>query len=60
MFTVGMFLSSMNMINQTVVGGKNDKQKKQQILITLDENKGLDDSFTINVSKDQYLISTIQ
>lgn len=59
MLTIGMFLSSMNMIIQTVVGGKNDEHKKQKILIILDENKRWDDSFTINVSKDQYLKNTI-
>lgn len=38
MFTIGMFLSSMNMIIQTVVGGKNDEHKKYKVLIILDEN----------------------
>lgn len=48
------------MITQTVGGGKNYEHKKQNILIILDENKGWDDSFPINVSKDQYLKNTIQ
>lgn len=60
MFTIGMFLSSMNMIIQTVVWGKNDEHQKQNILIILDENKGWYDFFIINVSKDQYLKNTIQ